>query len=78
MIDKDLACSLLATRIGASLLLITTAVEHVSLDFGTPGERRIDRMTLSEARQYLTERALRRGEHGAEDPCGRRLPRAWW
>ena len=32
MIDKDLACSLLATRIGASLLLITTAVS-VSLDF---------------------------------------------
>ena len=36
VIDKDLACSLLATRIGASLLLITTAVEHVALDFGTP------------------------------------------
>ena len=45
VIDKDLACSLLATRIGARLLLITTAVEHVALDFGTPDERRIDRMT---------------------------------
>ena len=61
VIDKDLACSLLATRIGASLLLITTAVEHVALDFGTPDERRIDRMTLSEARQYLAE-----GVHFAE------------
>jgi carbamate kinase len=61
VIDKDLACSLLATRIGAHLLLITTAVEHVSLDFGTPDERRIDRMTLSQAREYLAE-----GVHFAE------------
>ena len=61
VIDKDLACSLLATRIGAHLLLITTAVEHVSLDFGTPDERPIGRMTLSEARQYLAE-----GVHFAE------------
>ena len=55
VIDKDLACSLLATRVDAELLLITTAVEHVSLDFGTPSERPIDRMTLSEAKQYLAE-----------------------
>lgn len=61
VIDKDLACSLLATRVDAELLLITTAVEHVSLDFGTPRERPIDRMTLSEAKQYLAE-----GVHFAE------------
>jgi hypothetical protein len=42
-------------------LLITTAVDHVSLDFGSPDERRIDRMTLSEARKYLAE-----GVHFAE------------
>jgi carbamate kinase len=61
VIDKDLACSLLASRIDAELLLITTAVEHVSLDFGTPEERPIDRMTLAEAKQYLAE-----GVHFAE------------
>ncbi len=61
VIDKDLACSLLATRVDAELLLITTAVEHVSLDFGTPRERPIDRMTLGEAKQYLAE-----GVHFAE------------
>ena len=36
VIDKDLASALLATCIGAELFLITTAVEHVALDFGTP------------------------------------------
>ena len=61
VIDKDLACSLLASRIDAELLLITTAVEHVSLHFGTPQERPIQRMTLAEAKQYLAE-----GVHFAE------------
>ena len=61
VIDKDLACSLRATRVDAELLLITTAVEHVSLDFGSPQERPIDRMTLAEAKRYLAE-----GVHFAE------------
>jgi carbamate kinase len=61
VIDKDLACSLLATALRAKLFLITTAVEHVSLDFGTPDERRIDRMTVSEAAAHLAE-----GTHFAE------------
>jgi len=61
VIDKDLACSLLATCIDAELLLITTAVEKVALEFGTPDERWIDRMTLSEAKDRLAE-----GRHFAE------------
>lgn len=55
VIDKDLACALLATGIGAELLLITTAVKQVSLHFGTPEERPVDGLTLSEARAYLAE-----------------------
>jgi len=53
VIDKDLACSLLATDIDAELLLITTAVEKVALGFGTPQQEWIDRMTLSQAKEYL-------------------------
>jgi len=55
VIDKDLASSLLATRIDADLLMITTAVEKVALDFGTPDQRWIDHMTLAEAKGYLAE-----------------------
>ena len=55
VIDKDLASSLLATRIDADLLMITTAVEKVALDFGTPDQRSIDHMTLAEAKGYLAE-----------------------
>ena len=61
VIDKDHACSLLATCIGAELLMITTAVEKVALDFGTPDQRWVDRMTLAEAKQRLAE-----GRHFAE------------
>jgi carbamate kinase len=55
VIDKDHACSLLANEIEAELLLITTAVEKVALDFGQPTQRWLDRMTLSEAKEYLAE-----------------------
>jgi carbamate kinase len=55
VIDKDRASSLLATGIGANLLLISTAVEKVALRYGTPDEEWVDRMTLSEAKRYLEE-----------------------
>jgi carbamate kinase len=61
VIDKDIACSLLGTSIGAELFLVTTSVEQVALDFGSPKERWIDRMTLSQAKEYLAE-----GTHFAE------------
>jgi len=55
VIDKDLGCSLLATNIDAELFVITTAVEKVALDFGTPEQRWVDRMTLAEAKERLAE-----------------------
>ena len=55
MIDKDLGCSLLARDLDADLFLITTAVEKVALDFGTPAQRWVDHLTLAEARRYLAE-----------------------
>lgn len=53
VIDKDLACSLLARELHADLLLITTAVERVALHFGTPQQRWVDHLTLDEARAHL-------------------------
>jgi carbamate kinase len=55
VIDKDLASALLANALDADLLLISTEVERVALDFGTPRQRWVDRLTLSEARRYLAE-----------------------
>jgi len=55
VIDKDYASSLLARAIHADLFLISTAVEKVAINFGKPNEKWLDRMTLAEAKQYLSE-----------------------
>ena len=55
VIDKDYASSLLAQSLDADLLLISTAVEHVYLNFGQPGQRAIDQMTVVEAKRYIEE-----------------------
>ncbi len=55
VIDKDLASAVLAKEIGADLLVISTAVEKVCLNFGTPGQRALDLMTVAEARRYMAE-----------------------
>ncbi len=61
VIDKDLASALLANNIDADLLLISTAIEQVALNWGTPDQRWVDHMTLAEVKQYLAE-----GGHFAE------------
>ena len=55
VIDKDLASSLLAQQLGAELLVISTAVEKVCLDFGKPTQRSLDTVTLAELKQYMQE-----------------------
>ena len=55
VIDKDFASSLLGQSIGADLLLISTAVEKVSLNFGKPNQENLDQMTVAEAKRYIKE-----------------------
>ena len=55
VIDKDRASALLATEIGADLLLISTSVDRVALRFGEPDQRWVDHLTLEEATRYLAE-----------------------
>ncbi len=55
VIDKDLAAALLARAVGAELLLISTTVEKVALNWGKPEQQSIDRMTLEEAKQRQAE-----------------------
>ncbi len=55
VIDKDFASAFLANEIEADLLLISTAVEKVALNFGKPNQEWIDEMTVAEAKKYLEE-----------------------
>jgi carbamate kinase len=61
VIDKDLASALLANEIGADTLLISTAVEQVALNWGTPEQEWVSRMSLDELKERLAE-----GSHFAE------------
>jgi carbamate kinase len=61
VIDKDYASSLLARSLGAHLFLISTAVEHVYLNYGRPDQQPIDTMTAIEAKNYAEEGHFARG-----------------
>jgi carbamate kinase len=64
VIDKDRASSLLAAELKADLLLISTAVEKVALNFNKPDQKNLDRMTLSEAKAYYKEGHFLSGSMG--------------
>jgi carbamate kinase len=64
VIDKDRASSVLAGQIGADVLFLLTQVEKVALDFGKPGQRDLDTMSVSEARKHLAEGQFPPGSMG--------------
>lgn len=55
VIDKDASSCLLACELGASVFIISTDVDKVALNYGTPEQQEIDRMTAAQCRQYLDE-----------------------
>ncbi|MBN2085263.1 MAG: carbamate kinase [Anaerolineales bacterium] len=61
VIDKDRASALLAHSIRADLLLISTDVEKVALDFKQPNVRWLDRLSVEEAGRYLAQGQFGKG-----------------
>ncbi len=55
VIDKDLASSRLAIGIRADKFFILTDISKVFINFNTPQEKAIDKMTLLQAEQYMRE-----------------------
>ena len=64
VIDKDFGTSLLARRIKADLMVVTTGVEKVAVHFNKPGERYLDRMTVEEAKMYHEQGEFPEGSMG--------------
>jgi carbamate kinase len=73
VIDKDFASSLLARLIKADMLLISTAVEKVAINFGKPEQKWLDKMTLAEAKAYLAE-----GTHFAKGSMAPKIQAVIW
>lgn len=55
VIDKDLTSSVLATDIGAALLVILTAVPQVYVNFGKPNQQALGAVTLEELERLHAE-----------------------
>lgn len=55
VIDKDFATSLLASRIKADVLVISTGVPMVYVNFGKPDQKALDRVTVAELKRYAAE-----------------------
>ena len=64
VIDKDLASALLASQINADKFFILTDVPKVCINFNTPQEKALDRMTIAEAKRYLVEGQFPDGSMG--------------
>lgn len=73
VIDKDYAASLLARSLKADLFVISTAVEKVAINYGKPNQQWLDKMTLSEARNYLAE-----GKHFAKGSMAPKIQAIIW
>lgn len=64
VIDKDFASALLAADVRAEMLIITTGVEQVAVDFGKPTQRGLDVIDVEEARRHLADGQFPAGSMG--------------
>ncbi len=61
VIDKDLASAKLAELVNADLLIILTAVEKVSINFGKDNQKDLSKLTVDEAKMYINSGEFGKG-----------------
>jgi carbamate kinase len=64
VVDKDLTSTLLANSLRIPDLLILSAVERVSVNFGKPQQRELKEVTLSDIKRYQREGHFAKGSMG--------------
>jgi carbamate kinase len=64
VIDKDLTAALLAGTLDADVLVIATDVDHAAVDWGTPRQRDLGRVTLAEMRAHAAQGQFASGSMG--------------
>jgi carbamate kinase len=64
VIDKDYVAGLIAREVKVDLFIILTGVERVFLDYGTPQQRPLDKLTVAEAKEHLEQGQFPRGSMG--------------
>lgn len=61
VIDKDYAAELLAENLDADILLILTEVSNVALNWNTPKQENLTKMSLKEGARYIAEGQFQAG-----------------
>jgi carbamate kinase len=61
VIDKDLAGERLAVDVGASIFMVLTDVDSVRLNYKTPEEKVLSKITVAEAKKYAEEGHFAKG-----------------
>ncbi|MEO7421832.1 MAG: carbamate kinase [Ornithinibacter sp.] len=64
VIDKDLTAALLARTLHADTLVIATDIDHAALDWGTPQQRDLGRVTVTQMRRYAADGQFASGSMG--------------
>lgn len=64
VIDKDFAAERIAVAAGADALVMVTGVPTVMLDFGTPRERAVEELSVTDARHHLADGQFPPGSMG--------------
>ncbi len=64
VIDKDLTSAVLASQIGAELLIVLTAVPKVYLNFGKPDQFALGAVTMEEIEDHIAKKHFPAGSMG--------------
>jgi carbamate kinase len=64
VIDKDLAGEKLAHEVGADTFVILTDVPYVAINYGTPSQKNLEKVTLAEMEDYKKQGHFRAGSMG--------------
>ncbi len=64
VIDKDLVSRLLANQLAADLLVISTGVANVAINFGKPNQESLNQVGVKELEKYLAEGQFPAGSMG--------------
>jgi carbamate kinase len=64
VIDKDKAGGVLATVVGADILLVLTDIAHAKINFGQPDEKDVGRISYSEMKKLAEEGHFKAGSMG--------------
>jgi len=70
VVDKDLAASLLANKIGAETLIFLTDVSKVYLNYNKPGQKALDELTIADAEKYFNSGEFPPGSMGPKILAG--------